>query len=104
MVRSCSSWSAGQDLTEYSIQRALVATIEEAEHYIYIENQFFVSYVKGGTRPDHLEQVEVKIGCALLLIYDWLYSSGYSSILSIRKWTEVVRGVKYSTVYKSGEK
>ena len=69
MVRSCSSWSAGQDLTEYSIQRALVATIEEAEHYVYIENQFFVSYVKGGTRPDHLEQVEVKIGCALLLIY-----------------------------------
>ena len=97
VVRSCSSWSAGQDLTEYSIQRALVATIEEAEHYVYIENQFFVSYVKGGTRPDHLEQVEVKIGCALLLISGWLYSSGYSGILSIRKWTEVVRGFKYST-------
>ena len=73
VLRSCSSWSAGQDLTEFSIQRALVATIEEAKNYVYIENQFFVSYVKGGTRPDHLEQVEVKIGCALLLFYGWLY-------------------------------
>ena len=89
-----SDWSGGQDRTEYSIMQALVAAIAGAEHYVYIENQFFVSYVKGGTRPDHLEQVEVKIGCALLLISGWLYCCGYSSILSIRKWTEVVRGFK----------
>ena len=97
MVRSLSDWSGGQDRVEYSIMQAMVTAIREAKHYVYIENQFFVSYVKGGTRPDHLEQVEVKIGCALLLTYGWLYSSGYSSILSIRKWTEVVRGFKYST-------
>ena len=59
MLRSCSSWSAGQDLTEYSIQRALVATIEEAKHYVYIENQFFVSYVKGGSSREQPEQAEV---------------------------------------------
>ena len=59
VLRSCSSWSAGQDLTEYSIQRALVATIEEAKHYVYIENQFFVSYVKGGSSREHPEQAEV---------------------------------------------
>ena len=57
MLRSCSSWSAGQDLTEYSIQKALVATIEEAKHYVYIENQFFVSYVKAGREQP--EQAEV---------------------------------------------
>ena len=59
VVRSCSSWSAGQDLTEFSIQRALVATIEEAKHYVYIENQFFVSYVKGGSLQEQFEQAEV---------------------------------------------
>ena len=59
VLRSCSSWSAGQDLTEYSIQRALVATIEEAKHYVYIENQFFVSYVKGGSSREQPEQAEV---------------------------------------------
>ena len=59
VVRSCSSWSAGQDLTEFSIQRALVSTIEEAKHYVYIENQFFVSYVKGGSLQEQFEQAEV---------------------------------------------
>ena len=63
VVRSCSSWSAGQDLTEYSIQKALVATIEEAKHYVYIENQFFVSYVKGGSLQEQFEQAEVQIKC-----------------------------------------
>ena len=59
VLRSCSSWSAGQDLTEFSIQRALVATIEEAKNYVYIENQFFVSYVKGGSRQEQFEHAEV---------------------------------------------
>eukprot|EP00092_Neocalanus_flemingeri_P002528 GFUD01002705.1.p1 GENE.GFUD01002705.1~~GFUD01002705.1.p1 ORF type:complete len:857 (-),score=228.01 GFUD01002705.1:69-2507(-) len=48
VLRSCSTWSAGQDLTEFSIMQALVNTIAAAEHYIYIENQFFISYVKTG--------------------------------------------------------
>ena len=48
VVRSCSTWSAGQDLTECSIMQAMEKTIAEAEHYVYIENQFFISYVKTG--------------------------------------------------------
>lgn len=52
MLRSCSTWSAGQDLTEHSVQTAMVETILAARHYVYIENQFFISYVKGGSPVD----------------------------------------------------
>ena len=47
-MRSVSDWSGGQDRTEYSIMQALVAAIAGAEHYVYIENQFFISHVKTG--------------------------------------------------------
>ncbi|XP_073292448.1 phospholipase D zeta 1-like [Primulina huaijiensis] len=43
VVRSVSQWSAGTSKTEDSIHRAYCALIEEAECFIYIENQFFVS-------------------------------------------------------------
>ncbi|KAG8819161.1 hypothetical protein FRC17_010583 [Serendipita sp. 399] len=42
VVRSCSDWSHGV-LKEQSIQNAYIELIREAEHYIYIENQFFIS-------------------------------------------------------------
>ncbi|KAJ7758051.1 hypothetical protein B0H16DRAFT_1885472 [Mycena metata] len=42
VVRSVSDWSHGV-LTEHSIQNAYIKLIEEAEHFIYIENQFFIS-------------------------------------------------------------
>ena len=43
MTRSLSSWSGGICETEVSIQNAYIKLIEQAEHYIYIENQFFVT-------------------------------------------------------------
>ncbi|KAG8894094.1 hypothetical protein FRB99_001525, partial [Tulasnella sp. 403] len=42
VVRSVSDWSHGV-LTEKSIQNAYIQLIREASHFIYIENQFFVS-------------------------------------------------------------
>ncbi|KAF9530719.1 phospholipase D [Crepidotus variabilis] len=42
VVRSVCDWSHGV-LTEHSIQDAYIQLIREAEHYIYIENQFFIS-------------------------------------------------------------
>ncbi|KAF7314957.1 Phospholipase [Mycena indigotica] len=42
VIRSVSDWSHGV-LTEHSIQNAYCQLIREAEHYIYIENQFFIS-------------------------------------------------------------
>lgn len=46
VLRSASSWSCGfidPDCVEQSIHDAYVQTITKAQHYIYIENQFFIS-------------------------------------------------------------
>ncbi|KFZ24526.1 hypothetical protein V502_00992, partial [Pseudogymnoascus sp. VKM F-4520 (FW-2644)] len=42
VVRSSSDWSSGI-LTEHSIQNAYYEVIRNAQHYIYIENQFFIT-------------------------------------------------------------
>ncbi|XP_028779524.1 phospholipase D zeta 2 [Neltuma alba] len=43
VIRSVSHWSAGTSQTEESIHTAYCSLIEEAKHFIYIENQFFIS-------------------------------------------------------------
>jgi phospholipase D1/2 len=46
VIRSCSQWSNGfieSDNYEQSIHEAYCETILKAQHYIYIENQFFIS-------------------------------------------------------------
>ncbi|CAB3220831.1 unnamed protein product [Arctia plantaginis] len=46
VIRSVSSWSAGfldPDTVEQSIHEAYVDTITKAQHYVYIENQFFIT-------------------------------------------------------------
>lgn len=40
VVRSSADWSSGI-LTEHSIQNAYIEAIRNAQHYVYIENQFF---------------------------------------------------------------
>ncbi|XP_057962752.1 phospholipase D zeta 1-like isoform X2 [Malania oleifera] len=47
VIRSVSQWSAGTSQTEQSIHRAYCSLIEKAEHFIYIENQFFISGLSG---------------------------------------------------------
>lgn len=42
VLRSSAKWSSGIEL-EHSIQNAYIATILGADHYIYIENQFFIT-------------------------------------------------------------
>lgn len=42
LVRSSGDWSSGI-LTEHSIQNAYTELIKNAEHYVYIENQFFIT-------------------------------------------------------------
>ncbi len=42
MIRSSAEWSTGK-LPEVSVYDAYINAIEKAEHFIYIENQFFVS-------------------------------------------------------------
>ena len=43
VLRSVCKWSAGMSKTENSILEAYYRLIDEAENYIYIENQFFIS-------------------------------------------------------------
>ncbi|KAI9080056.1 hypothetical protein K1719_037989 [Acacia pycnantha] len=47
VIRSVSQWSAGTSQTEDSIHNAYCSLIEKAEHFIYIENQFFISGLAG---------------------------------------------------------
>ncbi|KAK4477833.1 hypothetical protein RD792_017096 [Penstemon davidsonii] len=47
VIRSVSQWSAGTSQIEDSIHNAYCSLIERAEHYIYIENQFFISGLSG---------------------------------------------------------
>lgn len=42
LVRSSADWSSGI-LTEHSIQNAYIEIIRNAQHYVYIENQFFIT-------------------------------------------------------------
>jgi len=48
-LRSVSSWSAGVSKTESSIHTAMCHLISTAKHYVYIENQFFISSVEEGS-------------------------------------------------------
>lgn len=61
VIRSAGSWSLGLKETEKSIQNAYLKLIETSEHYIYIENQFFVS-----TSQWDGVVIENKIGDALV--------------------------------------
>jgi phospholipase D1/2 len=43
ILRSASMWSLGVDETEHSIMNAYCKMIEESEHFVYMENQFFIT-------------------------------------------------------------
>lgn len=45
IVRSVSSWSTGTSAPEQSIYKAYVSMIEESEHTIFIQNQYFISSI-----------------------------------------------------------
>lgn len=47
VIRSVSQWSAGTSQSEDSIHKAYCYLIEKAEHFVYIENQFFISGLSG---------------------------------------------------------
>lgn len=52
IVRSSADWSSGI-LTEHSIQNAYSEVIRGAEHYVYIENQFFITATGDQQSPIH---------------------------------------------------
>lgn len=60
VVRSSCDWSSGI-LTEHSIQNAYSEVIRNAQHYVYIENQFFIT-----ATGDHQAPVHNTIGRAIV--------------------------------------
>jgi phosphatidylserine/phosphatidylglycerophosphate/cardiolipin synthase-like enzyme len=44
VLRSVGSWSIGTSVTEKSIQNAWCTAITNANHFVYIENQFFIGH------------------------------------------------------------
>ena len=62
ILRSCAMWSIGTpNMIEHSIMNAYVKMIEQSEHFVYVENQFFITSCESdGTR------IENSIGDALV--------------------------------------
>ncbi|KAJ8655156.1 hypothetical protein O0I10_009191 [Lichtheimia ornata] len=62
VLRSVGEWSLGVDETEHSIQNAYVSSILSAEHFVYIENQFFIT----ATEEDEDYVLKNQIGNAIV--------------------------------------
>ncbi|KAJ6010326.1 hypothetical protein N7451_001738 [Penicillium sp. IBT 35674x] len=60
VVRSSDDWSSGI-LNEHSIQNAYCEVIRNAEHFVYIENQFFITATGDNQHP-----IYNKIGAAIV--------------------------------------
>lgn len=60
IVRSCTKWSHGIP-TEHSVANAYISIIESSRHFVYIENQFFVTACTDSQKP-----VKNKIGAAIV--------------------------------------
>ncbi|KAF2095689.1 phospholipase D, partial [Rhizodiscina lignyota] len=55
MLRSACEWSLGIGKPEHSIMNAYVKLIEESDHFVYIENQFFITSCSvEGTKIENL--------------------------------------------------
>jgi phospholipase D1/2 len=60
LTRSCCQWSLGV-ATEHSIANAYIEAIKNARHFVYIENQFFITATSDKQRP-----VSNRIGRAIV--------------------------------------
>ena len=60
LIRSAGKWSYGLKETESSIHLAYLTLISEANHFIYIENQFFISSTAGKKVSNTIVQALVK--------------------------------------------
>ena len=60
IIRSCSKWSHGV-ATQHSIQNAYIDVIQRSQHFIYIENQFFITATSDKQKP-----IRNRIGAAIV--------------------------------------
>ncbi|XP_025018456.1 phospholipase D2 isoform X2 [Tetranychus urticae] len=64
LVRSVSDWSTGTKFTESSIYEAYIDIIDNSRHYIYIENQFFIT--RSGGLKKYPREVVNEVGEAIV--------------------------------------
>ena len=60
VIRSAGTWSLGLDNPEHSIHTAYLHLIDQADHFIYIENQFFISNTAGNPVKNSIAQAIVE--------------------------------------------
>ena len=60
IIRSCAKWSHGVSV-EHSIANAYIEIIQNSEHFIYVENQFFITATEDRSFP-----VKNRIGAAIV--------------------------------------
>lgn len=103
VIRSVSHWSTLIDKTEDSIQQAYLSLIANAEHYVYFENQFFVSMINSTEVVNEICRVicdrivrahqnkecfRVYIVLPLLPGFEGrINSTEYSALLAVMHWT-----------------
>lgn len=60
IVRSSAKWSHGIP-TEHSVANAYISVIQNSQHFVYIENQFFITATSDAQRP-----IKNKLGAAIV--------------------------------------
>ncbi|KAI9845493.1 MAG: hypothetical protein M1837_004832 [Sclerophora amabilis] len=60
IVRSCANWSHGVP-NEHSVANSYISIIQQSQHFIYIENQFFITATSDAQKP-----IRNKIGAAIV--------------------------------------
>lgn len=63
IVRSCTFWSNGTQM-EHSVQDAYIDIIRKSQHFVYIENQFFIT--KSNDYTSYANPVKNQIGRAIV--------------------------------------
>ena len=71
MLRSVSTWNSGTRTTEDSIHQAYIHSIKNAKHYIYIENQFFIT-LSGGSGNEVSNEIGRALFERILAAHRWL--------------------------------
>lgn len=60
LTRSCAKWSHGVNI-EHSIANAYIETIKNSQHFVYMENQFFITATGDEQKP-----VKNRVGAAIV--------------------------------------
>lgn len=103
VLRSVAHWSTLIDKTEDSIQQAYLSLIANARHYVYIENQFFVSMINSADVNNeicrvlcdriiraHREKEIFRVFVLIPLLPGFegdIGATSYSALLAVLHWT-----------------